>query len=460
MKLPWRIVLIGGLIATLAAAALGPRPPAAHAQAGSLCAELIQNGGFETNAAWILGKDPIPPQYVTYAYHTPGRSMALGIVQGANKNSYSSVRQQVTISPAAEQVRLSFWFYPKFVNSTPATDWVQLLLLFPDGTNTPLWDSFNTSQTWNPMQFDLSQYRGRTFTVYFNVHNDGLGGTAGMLLDDVSLTACSVATSTSTSVPATATPTLCAPACPATPAPCLLGCPATLTPTRTPTRTRTPTVCPPACPTTPAPCLLGCPTTLTPWPCLLGCPTTLTPWPCLPGCPATLTPTRTPTRTRTLTPSPPVCAATSAPCYATSTPASSSPTVRPHPTGRTTGSPGPADMTARALATLDPAVAATGPLEPADMTARAATALGPMPLMTHVALEGAPSPSRTPEPTATRTPAPALTPTPALQPSLIERAWNSFRAQSSGLACVAGFLILAFVAFLLVRWFILPGSRV
>ncbi len=253
MRAPWRIFFIGCLAATLAAAAWGPRTPAAQAQGA--CAELIRNGGFETDAAWVLGNDPVPPQYVTYAYHTPNRSLAMGIVQGANQKSYSSVRQQVTIPPTANQARLLFWFYPKFTASAPKTDWIQLFLLFPDGTKAPLWDSFNTSQMWNQMQFDLSPYRGRTFTVYFNTYNDGLGGSAGMFIDDVSLLSCSNGTSTNT---ATATPPIPAP-------------------TRTPTRGLP--VCVPYCITPPPRPSVARPT----WTPVVIIPTVsphpITPWP-------------------------------------------------------------------------------------------------------------------------------------------------------------------------------------
>ena len=43
---------------------------------------------------------------------------------------------------------------------------------------------------WNQLSFDLTRWRGRTLQVYFNVYNNGVGGTAGRFLDDVSLTAC------------------------------------------------------------------------------------------------------------------------------------------------------------------------------------------------------------------------------------------------------------------------------
>ena len=52
------------------------------------------------------------------------------------------------------------------------------------------WYSHNNSQLWNQMSFDLSPWRGQTVQLYFNVYNDGVGGTAAMFLDDVSLTTC------------------------------------------------------------------------------------------------------------------------------------------------------------------------------------------------------------------------------------------------------------------------------
>ena len=73
-------------------------------------------------------------------------------------------------------------------------------MLAPNGTvlDKP-WHSQNDSRTWNQMSFDLSRWRGRTFQIYFNVYNDGQGGTAGMFLDDVSLVACSNGTPAATS---------------------------------------------------------------------------------------------------------------------------------------------------------------------------------------------------------------------------------------------------------------------
>ncbi len=230
MKRPWRVfgILCLTLIAGLTVISLF-RAPAAQAQVA--CVQLIQNSGFENDSVWLLGTAPQIPEYVTYTKHSGNRSLAMGIVKGPSQLSYSSARQTVTIPPTADTVTLTFWFNAMM---TPPIrgQYMELVLLAPDGTvlEKP-WFSQNDSRIWNQMSFDLSRWRGRTVQVYFNVFNDGLGGTAGMFLDDVTLVACSGSPAPPTS---TRTPT---------------GPPVW---TSTPTRTRTPTG-PPVWTSTPTP---------------------------------------------------------------------------------------------------------------------------------------------------------------------------------------------------------------
>ena len=159
------------------------------AQAES-CGDVIGDGGFETGGVWQLGTTPVPPEYVTSTKHTGARSLALGITQGANASSYSSAKQSVLIPAGATEARLSFWFYAA-VGAQAGADKMQLLLLNPDDTTLAvLWTSSSNNPTWSPMTHDVAPWRGRTVQVYFNVINDGAGGTTGMFLDDVSLTVC------------------------------------------------------------------------------------------------------------------------------------------------------------------------------------------------------------------------------------------------------------------------------
>jgi hypothetical protein len=154
------------------------------------CAEVVADGGFEAGGAWQLGATPVPPEYVTYSLHTGARSLALGITQGANAQSYSSARQLVTIPAGADEARLTFWTYA-VVGAESGLDKMQLVLLKPDGaTLAVIWTSNGNNPTWSQLSYDLTQWRGQAVQLYFNVINDGVGGTTGMFLDDVSLVVC------------------------------------------------------------------------------------------------------------------------------------------------------------------------------------------------------------------------------------------------------------------------------
>jgi hypothetical protein len=281
MKQPWRVFGMVSLTVTICLAAmLGGRAPSAQAQ--GTCVELAQNGGFENDAAWLLGTAPQMPEYVTYARHSGNRSLALGITKGASQKSYSSARQTVTIPLSANTVALSFWFNAMMADPIRG-QFVELVLLAPNGTvlDKP-WHSQNDSRTWNQMSFDLSRWRGRTLQIYFNVYNDGLGGTAGMFLDDVSLVACSngtpAATSTVTPTP-TRTPTTGVPVWTATYTPNYVTPtvgPIVATPTWTPYYV-TPTAGPVVATPTRTP--TGAPATKTPPPVVTVLPYPVTPWP-------------------------------------------------------------------------------------------------------------------------------------------------------------------------------------
>jgi hypothetical protein len=286
MRQPWRVFgMVSLTVAVCLAAMLGLRAPSAQAQGA--CVELAQNGGFENDAAWLLGAAPQMPEYVTYARHSGNRSLALGITKGASQKSYSSARQTVTIPLSANTVALSFWFNAMMADPIRG-QFMELVLLAPNGTvlDRP-WHSQNDSRTWNQMSFDLSRWRGRTLQIYFNVYNDGLGGTAGMFLDDVTLVACSngtpAATGTRTPTP-TRTPTAGVPVWTTTNTPYYItptNTPIVATPTWTPyyiTPTAGPIVATPTrtpiywTPTT-------APVTKTPSPIVTVLPHPLTPWP-------------------------------------------------------------------------------------------------------------------------------------------------------------------------------------
>lgn len=184
-------------------------PPALAA-----CADVVVNGGFETNAGWILGPSPIPPGYVGAPVHTGGRAMRLGNVGQPNLQSFSSVRQTITIPAAIASAQISFWVWTQ--SEPSALNDRQELILLPPGADvlstSPvqiLWRTLSNTPSWTLVGFDLSSLAGQTFDIYFNVFNDGFGGRSAMFLDDVTLTVCQGTPGTPAATPtvATATPT-------------------------------------------------------------------------------------------------------------------------------------------------------------------------------------------------------------------------------------------------------------
>lgn len=183
------LVVFGLVLAVSLALGMPAEPRPAQAQAG--CTNLVADGGFEMGNAWQLGETPLMPYYEASVVHSGDAALALGVTEGQNLHSFSSARQTVTIPASADRVELTFWF-DATATGAPTTDYMELVLLAPDGSailDKP-WFSRNDSRLWNQLMFDLTHWRGQTLQIYFNVYNDGLGGAMGMYLDGVSLIAC------------------------------------------------------------------------------------------------------------------------------------------------------------------------------------------------------------------------------------------------------------------------------
>lgn len=242
--------------------------------------ELVFNGSFEEDDAWVIGDTPCPARYSTDETHSGGRSMLLGIKPPeADAYCWSSVRQRITIPPNATSATLSFWYKP-FSEDSVWSDWQQFnwsqysvdqpMQPLSEGyerespsdpirsqENSLSWafydwqealvldDDFprpavlavvmranSNSQEWTKVTFDLMPYVGQTISIYFNVFNNGWDNKrTWMYLDDISVEVCyAPPTATPTTPPTpTATPTE-TPTIPPTP---------TFTPTMTPTPTET-----------------------------------------------------------------------------------------------------------------------------------------------------------------------------------------------------------------------------
>jgi hypothetical protein len=192
-------------------------PPALPTVAGT-CTNLVVNGDFERLDGWLFSPSISPPQYSNSQRQAGLRAMQLGRLPGpapANRSSYSSVRQLITI-PATANRAILYWWQWAGTQEAPAVavesnrDRQELLLLGPDARAVAVvQQSRQTEAGWQQRAADLSAYRGQSLYLYFNVFNDGNALATWLYLDEVVLRACGLPdapSATPTFPPVTLTP--------------------------------------------------------------------------------------------------------------------------------------------------------------------------------------------------------------------------------------------------------------
>ena len=164
-------------------------PPTATPTPGPVSGNLLVNGGFESDEGWVFSNTRWPGSYSTEVVHSGNRSARLGIVDGVDRYSFSSVWQSVTIPADARRATLTYWVYPISDDVFP-TDLQLVLVLNPRfQVITYAHRTLSDAQQWIERSYDMTPFIGRTVTVYFGVVNrGGTGKTSAMYVDDVTLT--------------------------------------------------------------------------------------------------------------------------------------------------------------------------------------------------------------------------------------------------------------------------------
>ncbi len=174
-----------------------PEPPAPVTPMGPVvpvmpagCAELTQNGGFEAGlAGWVPGANPVSPAVVTSPVLAGAYAAQMGS-QVENANSYSSIRQTVTVPAGFARTFVSFWTYT-WAELPAGADRQQFVLLGPGNVVWAApWKVLENGQAWEQHIFELVGVGGQTFDLYFGVVNDGTGGRTALYLDEVHLWGC------------------------------------------------------------------------------------------------------------------------------------------------------------------------------------------------------------------------------------------------------------------------------
>lgn len=197
-------------IATATPVATLPPPPTATPRpvspcmaaipANNVCYNLLVNGGFEYQGDWSIGEDPVPPRYVSDQRHSGNQAILLGNPPGGpNVESYSSIRQWVTIPADATMAQLCFWrFYRSedtLLNQPGGKqDRQEVIALGPNLEVLEVLDRVTSNDSgWQRQGIPLNHYIGRSFKVYFNAYNNASPQHTWAYLDDVELFYCTAA---------------------------------------------------------------------------------------------------------------------------------------------------------------------------------------------------------------------------------------------------------------------------
>jgi hypothetical protein len=112
----------------------------------------------------------------------------VGIVDGIDRYSYSSIVQPVTIPADAQRATLTYWVHPLSDDVFPRDIQMVLILNHRFRTIAFVDRTLSDAQHWFQRSYDMTPFAGRTVYVYFGVYNGGhTGKTSAMYVDDVSL---------------------------------------------------------------------------------------------------------------------------------------------------------------------------------------------------------------------------------------------------------------------------------
>ena len=155
------------------------------------CIDLLQNGGFETR---LVAMDRAEQSDHAADRDDTGvqRRLALQLRLADAKREQLLLGAPVGYRPLVAPTRRSCSFGRiRGPNLLTGDDRQQVVLLAPGDTVMAVpWKVLENTRTWLPHSFDLIGVAGQTFAVYFNVINDGKGGSTAMFVDDAHLWAC------------------------------------------------------------------------------------------------------------------------------------------------------------------------------------------------------------------------------------------------------------------------------
>ena len=183
-----------------AAAALGapltqavstPRPTA---PISAECIELLNNGNFEvSDTGWTVLYSPVTPAYVDEpTFNRSRQAMRLGAVEPITRSAISAIDQIVTLPDDATSVILSLRYYPLIEGEAGSGDlqYVDIYNAITGQFAGRVLGLQSDERAWLTTDYDLTPLLGQTIRLVIAVNNDGEGGHMAMVVDNVSIVAC------------------------------------------------------------------------------------------------------------------------------------------------------------------------------------------------------------------------------------------------------------------------------
>jgi len=177
---------------------LTPQPSATPTEVPIACTNILQNPGFESADAWTIGASARPAAYAIAPVHEGARSLRSGIPDAAqNTLAHSSVWQKIALPETAGALQLTWWQLGGNTSTTgtavaDGVDYREAMVLGPNMEILRVLERTTEGavNVWQKRTFDVSDFAGKTVTIYFNTYNNGFGSVAWNFYDDVRLAIC------------------------------------------------------------------------------------------------------------------------------------------------------------------------------------------------------------------------------------------------------------------------------
>lgn len=169
------------------------------------CTNLINNGGFETDATWAEVSSSNTSIIDPELPHTGTQSAWLG---GTDQESLQYIYQDVSIPANATSVKLNYYrlvhLETKGLAGLFAGDATfNVIIADTDGNQLSVVEKLSSAggdDAWHQAQADLYKYAGKTIRLVFNAENPR-GNISSLFVDDVSIAVCTTGTGPSAPPP-------------------------------------------------------------------------------------------------------------------------------------------------------------------------------------------------------------------------------------------------------------------